>query len=77
MKVRVKLYSPFKKYSPGDTEEFDMELEPGMTVGGLIKSLGIPQEMERQFFVNGRHAKVTTRLSHCDKVVVFPIVCGG
>lgn len=50
---------------------------PGLTVGGLIDSLGIPPGRVKTVFVNGRQASMDDPISDGDRVGVFPAVAGG
>jgi sulfur carrier protein ThiS len=54
-----------------------MEVEDGLTLGGLLDKLGIPDSEPKILFVNGIHAQRSQTLKDGDRVSVFPPVAGG
>ncbi len=77
MRVHVKVFAGLRRFAPGGKSPFDLELEPGATVGDLLKRLGIPEDKPKILLVNGRHASLDRELSHGDEVSLFPPVAGG
>jgi molybdopterin converting factor small subunit len=77
MKVEVELIAYLKKYAPADESIFDMELDEGATVNGIVTALGISAEEARITLVNGRHAKDDAPLHDGDTVALLTPVEGG
>ena len=77
MRVHVKVFAGLRNFAPEGKSPFDLDLEPGATVGDLLERLGIPQEKPKILLVNGRHASLDRELSEGDEVSLFPPVAGG
>lgn len=77
MRIHVTLYSEFKKFAPGGTGSFDLDLPPGASLGNCFEHLNIPVNREYTALVNGRRADRDTSLREGDTLVVFPLICGG
>lgn len=86
MKIFVKIFTTFQQWSntertilkkEKDGEKLIMDVEYGATVNELFHIIGIPDEIERSFFVNGRHAELSTQLTEGDTLLVLPVFCGG
>lgn len=77
IKVRVRLYASLNKYSLNENNFFDVELEEGSSVEGLLKKLGIPPKYATLVIVNGNQQKKTAILQDGDEVRLFPPVAGG
>ena len=77
VKICVKLYSCFKKYSPDGTDKFFMELPEKSTVGHLVKKLDVPGETGCRILVNGQFSKLGDVLGHGDTITFFPLISGG
>jgi molybdopterin synthase sulfur carrier subunit len=74
VRVTVKLFADLRRGRP---PERSVEVEPGTTVGTLMRSLDIPARAVTIHFVNGRHAGPDTLLADGDTVALFPPVGGG
>ena len=78
MKVRVRLYATLRHYAPeGDGNDFELEFNPGSTVGAIYESLGISDNIEAVILINGRHATRDTRLMADDTITLYPTIAGG
>jgi molybdopterin converting factor small subunit len=86
MKISVKLSANFREWSTvegavhtieKDGDTLELELEDCITVHKLFQKIGIPDEVDRSFFVNGRHAELNTQLKEGDTLLVLPLFCGG
>ena len=76
MQITVKLYGDFKRHAPGDRTEFELTLEPGATVGDVIRMLSIPED-HHVSLINGQRADPESRFEGGDTLVLFPPVYGG
>lgn len=79
MNIELNFFASFKKYLPYENngEHIRYELETETSIGGLLQTLGVPEELPKVFFVNGLAAKDDTVLKDGDRVGVFPLVAGG
>jgi molybdopterin converting factor small subunit len=86
MQINVKLSTNFRKWcvaegailtAEKDGDKLELEVEGGTTVHKLFGMIGIPDEIERSFFVNGRHAELNTQLNEGDILLVLPLFGGG
>jgi molybdopterin converting factor small subunit len=86
MKIKVKLSANFRKWSSvggailtveKDGDKLEFEVDGGTTVHKLFKKIGIPDEIDRSFFLNGRHAELNTQLNEGDTLLVLPLFGGG
>ena len=77
MRVQIRLFGNLQRYALGEKGVFEMEFEPGATIGLIIEALEIPANAEHVTLVNGRPAAGDTELSDGDLVVLFPPIAGG
>lgn len=84
MKVTLKLFATLSRHLPPEsqkTSRWDLDLEPGTTVQGLIAGCRIPPEQCALVLVNGAFVSLpereTRRLSEGDVVAIWPPVGGG
>ncbi len=77
MKVTVKLYNSMRRYAPGSSSNFRLELPPGACVKDLMAQLSIPPQVQCAVFVNETKAKEDTILSPEDIIVIFSPAEGG
>ncbi len=80
MKIRVKLYATLRAHAPKNTdigEEFIIDVDDN-SISGVLKNLGIEEELAKIVMVNGtRVVNYGASLEENDLVVVFPPVGGG
>lgn len=78
MRVAIKLYSEMKRFAPGDTNEFSLELPSGATVAQVFDALGIDDYIPRFVLVDGmlRNEPEFPLADGCT-IVMFPPVSGG
>ncbi|MZQ99009.1 MAG: MoaD/ThiS family protein [Acidaminobacter sp.] len=74
MKIKVKLFATLRAKHE---KEMDLELHEMTTPGDILDLLGIPHNEAAIIMVNGRHCKLSARLSEYDTVAFFPAVGGG
>lgn len=79
IRVEVKLYAFLQKYRPevARGEPLVIETEEGTTIAGLLRKLGVPEEVARLTFVNGVQQRLSYVLQPNDSVGVFPPIAGG
>lgn len=78
MKIEVKLFAGFRKYTLKEkVNSFVIDVPHGSTVGNIVSSLGIPADMKKIIFINGAHGDSTTHLKSNDRIGIFPPVAGG
>jgi len=73
--IQIKLFAGLQAFAPEASEHY--EIDPGTTVGDLIRRLAIPPEKAHLIFVNGVRAEPNTRLQGGERVGIFPPVGGG
>jgi molybdopterin converting factor small subunit len=79
LKVKVKLFGIFRKYSPKESEgsTFWMEFEQGAKLEEILTRLGVPEGEPKALVHNHRAGKKEQVLADGDVVAVFPPVAGG
>ena len=78
MKIRVRLYTIFKKYGEGTIDENNnMSAPEHETLHGLAAYLGIPEGQGKVFLVNGSPRPEDYKLSEGDEVKIFGFIGGG
>ncbi len=75
IKIDLQLFVTLSKYRP-EKNEF-LEIQEGTSVGKLILDLGIPKDLVKLIFVNGKRQKTTYQLKNNDRLGLFPPVGGG
>jgi molybdopterin converting factor small subunit len=76
MQIDVKLYGDLKKFAPGGQTNFVLTLNPGATLGDVLRMVSMP--MERCVsLINGRRATIEAVIEDGDILVLFPPVSGG
>ena len=80
MKVRVKFIAIYRKHLPPDVtgNQFEVEIEPGTTVGELLAPYEIPLDLTSVILVNGHTVEdYGQALADGDQVATFSAVAGG
>lgn len=78
MKIRVQLYTIFKKYGKGKIDEKNyMRLPEHETLHGLAAYLGIPERQGKVFLVNGSPRPEEYKLREEDEVKILGFIGGG
>ena len=75
IKIDLQLFVTLSKYQP-ENNEF-LEIQEGTSVGKLILDLGIPKDLVKLIFVNGKRQKTVYELKNNDRLGLFPPVGGG
>ncbi|MBI2195355.1 MAG: MoaD/ThiS family protein [Planctomycetes bacterium] len=79
MKIKVKLFASLTRYLPPDSKNRTAELEvpEGVTAGGVLDQLGVPEKLTHLTMVNGVQQNRDSVLREGDLLSVFPPVAGG
>lgn len=75
IKIDLKLFVTLSKYIPEQGKKF--EIQENTTVEKLILDLGIPLELVKLIFINGKKQDSSYQLQDNDRVGLFPPVGGG
>ena len=75
IKIDLKLFVTLSKYHPDDSGL--IHISDNITVEKLIADLGIPKELVKLIFVNGKRENGNYQLQHGDRLGLFPPVGGG
>jgi sulfur carrier protein ThiS len=76
----VKLIATYRKLLPPDAtgNRFEVEIEPGTTVGGLLARYGVPLDPSSVILVNGHTVEnYDHELADGDNVGAFSAMAGG
>ena len=77
MEVLVKLYGPFRRFSPEAGHVFNLTLPEQSTMGHLLQTLNITGEFVPVVLVNGRRSEKNLPMNHGDTAVVMAPMDGG
>jgi molybdopterin converting factor small subunit len=79
VRVEVHLTATLRAYLPAGTsgDHVLLDLPSGTTVGQVVHSLRIPNDLERLTVVNGLDAAPDQALSEGDVLSLFPPLAGG
>lgn len=75
VQIELKLFVTLAGYLPENAGNH--EIKEGQTIDDLIQDLGIPRELVKLIFVNGKKQESTYVLQDGDRVGLFPPVGGG
>ena len=75
VQIELKLFVTLAGYLPENAGNH--EIKEGQTIDNLIQDLGIPRELVKLIFVNGKKQESTYVLQDGDRVGLFPPVGGG
>jgi len=75
IKIDLKLFVTLSKYHPDDSRF--IEISDNVTVEALIADLGIPNELVKLIFINGKREDSSYQLENGDRLGLFPPVGGG
>ena len=73
--IQLQLFASLKKFMPPVADNY--AIEAGITVGGLISQLDVPQDQIKLVFIDGVKAELSAILSGGERVGIFPPVGGG
>lgn len=73
--VELKFFVTLAPYMPENAHAYS--IEENTRVDALIKNLGIPDDLVKLIFINGRKQDSRYPLKHGDRLGLFPPVGGG
>ncbi|WP_045210933.1 MoaD/ThiS family protein [Desulfonatronovibrio magnus] len=74
MNIEVKCYATLSQYEP---DQGSLEMQPGATLGDVLRTLSIPSADVKIMFINGHHSPLDKPLQDNDRVGIFPAIGGG
>lgn len=79
MRIEVQLFATFAPYLPpgGRDGSAVLDVPDNSTPREVARGLGLPNELDRVFLVNGQDADPDQRLAPDDVVTLFPPLAGG
>ncbi len=75
IKIELKFFVTLSRYLPDNSE--GLEIQDGTTVEKLIFDIGIPRELVKLIFINGKKQSSNYCLKNNDRLGLFPPVGGG
>ncbi len=77
MVIRVHLLGYLARFSPTQTEKFQLDLGNDATVHALLEKIHFPPDFEKMILVNGHQANSSSLLAEGDEVFIFTPASGG
>ena len=75
MRIKLVLEGFLARYAPDNSEKFELPFE--MTIGQLIRHLGIPDDLVMFAIVDSQMATLDTVVRENASVSLCPYICGG
>ncbi len=75
IKIDLNLFANLSEYLPENNDKF--ETFEDISVETLMTQLGVPIELTKLIFINGRRENIGYQLKNNDRVGIFPPVGGG
>ena len=75
IQIDLKLFVTLAKYLPPGSEAYD--IKEGTTINDLMIDLGIPHDIVKLIFINGKKQGRNYIIQDKDRVGLFPPVGGG
>ncbi len=75
IQIDLKLFVTLAKYLPLDHGAYD--IKEGTTINDLMTDLGIPHDIVKLIFINGKKQDCNYIIQDKDRVGLFPPVGGG
>ncbi len=75
IKITLKMFVTLVKYLPENSE--NLEIPEETTIKKLFANFGIPEELVKLIFVNGKSQDSNYILRNNDRVGLFPPIGGG
>lgn len=79
VKIHVTLHAGLARYAPAGTSgrSTSLEVAPGTTVAGVIRALGMPEDLPCIPVLNDQRADAGTELAEGARLGLFPPLAGG
>ena len=73
--IELKLFATLKKFTPESAARY--AVAAGTTIGELLEPLGIPRDLIKLIFVDGKKGTLQDRIKGGERIGIFPPVGGG
>jgi sulfur-carrier protein len=73
--VQICLFAGLKAFTPEDSDNYP--IVSGTTVGAVMDRIGIPLDITKIIFVDGKKGTLDQVLTGGERVGVFPPIAGG
>lgn len=73
--IQICLFANLKAFMPNDSDNYP--ITPGTTVRGVMERIGVPVEITKLIFIDGKKGTLDQVLTGGERVGVFPPVAGG
>ncbi len=73
--IELNLFASLSQYLPEDKQSY--MLNESTNIEKVIQELGIPDDMVKLIFINGKRVERTYILKHGDRLGIFPPIGGG
>lgn len=73
--IQICLFANLKAFTPKDSDTYP--IIPGITVGAVMDQIGIPVDIAKIIFIDGKKGTLDQVLTGGERVGVFPPVAGG
>ena len=74
--ITVNVYANLREFTGGQPS-VDVDVEPGWTIGDVVRQLGIPPEKTKIIFKNNRSATLDDTLEGQERIDLFSAIGGG
>jgi sulfur-carrier protein len=73
--IQICLFASLKAFTPKDSDNYP--IGSGTTVRAVMERIGVPLDMTKIIFINGKKGTLDQRLTGGERVGIFPPVAGG
>ena len=73
--IELNLFATLSQYLPENKQS--CQIHENTSIEKLIQELGIPDDMVKLTFINGKRTERTYILKHGDRLGIFPPIGGG
>jgi molybdopterin converting factor small subunit len=78
MRVTVRVFGSLHRYRPGLVHgAISLDVQPGTTVGRIVRQLGIPDAVPLVIMVNSTVCDLDSMPTDGDSLYLFPPMAGG
>jgi molybdopterin converting factor small subunit len=73
--IQICLFAGLKVFSPKDADAYP--IDSGTTVGDVMDRIGVPADLTKIIFIDGKKGALDQVLRGGERVGIFPPVAGG
>lgn len=73
--IQICLFANLKSFTPNDSDNYP--IAPGATVRDVMERIGVPLEITKIIFIDGKKGTIDQVLTGGERIGVFPPVAGG